>query len=94
MKKNVFKVAVLVAVCALALGSEAFAGNGGGKGMQSAFGTQPQLKVRQQLKTGDCDLTGVSQGVAQGSMRKPGLADGSGLAPRPQDGTGFGSPAK
>lgn len=92
MKKNVLKITVLIAVCALALGGEAFAGKGGGKGLQSASGSKAQ--VRQQLKTGDCDATGLSQGVGQGSMRKLGLADGSELAPRPQDGTGFGSPAR
>jgi hypothetical protein len=98
MKRNGFKVIVLVAVCALALGGQAFAGKGGGKGggngQQSASGQQ--FKVRQQLKTGDCDSSGVRQGLGQGqgSMRNLGLADGSKLAPRPKDGTGFGSSAQ
>lgn len=96
MKRNGFKVIALVAVCTLALGGQAFAGKGGGKGsvkgQQSASGQQ--LNVRQQLKTGDCDTSGARQGLGQGSMRKLGLADGSKLAPRPKDGSGFGSSAR
>lgn len=107
MKKQLVKVVVLTAACTLALGGYAFAGKGagagggGGKGLQTRTATatkiQTQSKVqtqsRQKLHVNTGDGLTSPAGSAQGSQRKLGLADGSGLAPRPQDGTGFGSPA-
>jgi len=109
MNKNLLKIVVLVAVCALTLGGEAFAGKGGGGGAKSVqtktatkLQTQSQLKTqsklqtqsRQQLKIDSGDTLTTSQGTGKGSMRKLGPADGTGLEPRPLDGTGYGSPAK
>jgi len=103
MKKNLFKVVVLIAAGALFLSGEAFArggggGGGGGAGLQtrsamkiqtqSKYQTQTRTQAQQQLNQ---DGTG-SQGTAQGNMRKLGPADGTDLQPRPQDGTGYGSP--
>jgi len=107
MKKQLVKVVVLTAACTLALGGYAFAGKGagagagagggGGKGLQTRTATkvQTQSKLqtqsRQQLHVNTGDGLTTPAGSAQGSQRKLGLADGSELAPRPQDGTGFGS---
>jgi hypothetical protein len=101
MKKQFVKVVVLVAACTLALGGYAFAGKGagagggGGKGLQTrtATATKIQTQSRQKLHVDTGDGLTTPTGSAQGSQRKLGLADGSELAPRPQDGTGFGSPA-
>jgi hypothetical protein len=106
MKKQLVKVIVLAAACTLALGGYAFAGKGagagggGGKGLQTRTATstkiQSQSKLqtqsRQKLHVNTGDGLTTPAGSAQGSQRKLGLADGSELAPRPQDGTGFGSP--
>ena len=103
MKKQFVKVVVLAAACTLALGGYAFAGKGagaggaGGKGLQTRTATKVhtqsklQTQSRQQLHVNTGDGLTTPAGSAQGSQRKLGLVDGSELAPRPQDGTGFGS---
>lgn len=107
MKKQLVNVVVLAAVCTLALGGYAFAGKGagaggaGGKGLQTRSATATKIQTqskrqtqsRQQLHVNTGDGLTTPAGSAQGSQRKLGLADGSELAPRPQDGTGFGSSA-
>lgn len=107
MKKHLLKVTVLAAVCALALSGEALAGkgaggSGNGKGMQTNTATknqsQDQLRVRERIhQPGTGQMNGgpgvaTPQGAGQGNSRQLGLRDGSEAAPRPQDGTGFGSP--
>jgi hypothetical protein len=107
MKKHLLRVTVLAAVCALALSGQALAGNGpggNGKGLQTNTATQTQsqdqLRIRDRIHQPGTGLvnggSGVAapQGAGQASGRQLGLRDGSELAPRPQDGTGFGSQNK
>ncbi len=110
MKRTKLAVVALSAVCAVALGSEAFArggggGGGGGQGarlrdgscVNSQTGTASGGKAMQgqRLQDGSGAAKGAArQGAGQGKMRRLGPGDGTGNAVPPADGSGYGSPAK
>jgi|PlaIllAssembly_1097288.scaffolds.fasta_scaffold779218_1 hypothetical protein len=89
-------VALAVAVAALfaLVAGEAFARGGMGQGNRGNCMNGSQMQTRQQLRDGSCMNGGTPrQGGGQGQMRRMGPADGTGAAPKPQDGTGYGAPA-
>ena len=105
MRRTKLALLALAAVCALALGSEAFARGGSGGGGRGAglrdgscvtgqTGTTPggQSMQGQRLRDGSGAAMGTTrQGAGQGTMRRLGPGDGTGNAVPPVDGTGSGS---
>ena len=108
MRRTKMAMVALSAVCALTLGSEAFARGGSGGGGQGArlrdgscatsqtgAASGGQTMQGQRLRDGSgAALGSTRQGAGQGSMRRLGPGDGTGNAVPPKDGTGYGSPAK
>ena len=91
--RNVTLVVTVAALLALAWG-EALAQGGMRQGNQKRCMNGGQMQMRQQIRDGSCMNDGAQkQGNGQGLMRRIGPADGSVVAPRPQGGTGNGSPA-
>jgi hypothetical protein len=91
MRKVALSVLV-VAFFALVAG-ETFARGGMGQRNRGNCMNDCQMQTRQQLRDGSClSVDTPRQGGGQGQMRRMGPADGTGVAPKPQDGTGYGAP--
>lgn len=85
---------VTVATLFALAGGEALAQGGMGQGKRKKCMNGGQMQMRQQMRDGSCMSGGTPrQGSGQGRMRGMGPADGTGAAPEPKDGTGYGAPA-